>query len=48
MDETKNCKNCTHAIFDEVFGEYKCKKLEIHIYDVDKLSCESHEKKKGE
>lgn len=28
----KNCKTCANAIFDETFGEYKCKELRITIY----------------
>ena len=42
-----SCKNCTHAIFDEIWGEYKCKVYKHRIRDVDRyLGCESHEKKK--
>lgn len=28
----ENCKNCVNAIFDETWGEYKCKAMEITIY----------------
>lgn len=28
-----NCKNCKHAIFDEVWGDYKCKINYLVIYD---------------
>lgn len=27
------CKGCKHSIFDETWGEYKCKKLYRRIYD---------------
>lgn len=34
----KNCTNCKHAIFDEIWGEYKCTVYERTIeqpYDVE-------------
>ena len=38
-----DCKNCANAIFDEVWGEYKCKKFEHRIRDVDKyVDCHGH------
>ena len=44
-----SCKNCTNAIFDEVWGEYKCKVHEHRIRDVDKyLDCPKHESNKKE
>jgi hypothetical protein len=43
-----SCKNCANAIFDEAWGEYKCKVRNIRIYDVDKQTdCPSHEKSKS-
>ena len=31
-----NCKDCTHSLFDEKWGEYKCKVGEVRIYDLKK------------
>ena len=40
-----NCRNCTYAIFDEVWGEYKCAAYEHTIYDLDSYSvCKLYEK----
>ena len=40
-----NCKNCKHAIFDEQWGEYKCKVREVRIYVLlDSTECSSYEK----
>ena len=42
-----NCTNCANAIFDEVWGEYKCAISQHRIYDVDAhANCENHEPKK--
>ena len=42
-----SCKNCTNAIFDELWGEYKCKVYNHRIRDVYKyLDCNAHQKKK--
>lgn len=41
----KNCTNCKHAIFDEIWGEYKCvvyKHTVEQPYDVE--PCCEHEK----
>ena len=27
----ENCKTCKHSVFDEIYGEYKCKKRERRI-----------------
>ena len=47
-----DCKNCANAVFDEVWGEYKCSVRNHRIYDVDKyIDCENHkpkEKKKND
>lgn len=41
-----SCKNCANGIFDEQWGEYKCKVYKHRIYDVDKyLDCPSHKAK---
>lgn len=38
-----DCRNCGHRIFDEVWGEYKCKLHEHRIYDLDKyIDCPGH------
>lgn len=40
-----NCQNCTYAIFDEVWGEYKCAAYEHTIYELDSYSdCKLYEK----
>lgn len=43
-----SCTNCANAVFDEIWGEYKCKKMSgRRIYNVDERNnCEMHEKKK--
>lgn len=28
-----SCANCEFAIFDETWGDYKCKKLHRRVYD---------------
>ena len=39
------CSKCKHAIFDEVFGEYKCGIRHIRIYNPEKYAgCEHYEK----
>ena len=44
MDEHKTCK---HAAYDETWGEYKCKKHEFRIYDVESCSyCPDYKKNK--
>ena len=43
----KNCKDCAHNIFDEQFGEYKCKIVQHRIYDVDRIvACKDYIHKK--
>lgn len=43
----KTCKECEHSIFDEIWGEYRCK---VHHQTVYKIAtaenCEDYEKKK--
>lgn len=40
-----NCGNCTYAVFDDVWGEYKCAALEHVIYDIDAYTnCKLYEK----
>ena len=44
---TCKCSDCEHTIFDQVWGEYKCKKFKHRIYDIEKVEeCEGYEKKK--
>ena len=45
MPETKNCETCAHGKFDEIWGEYKCLKLDRRIYDVRaRINCALWEK----
>lgn len=42
-----NCKNCEHSVFDELWGEYKCKHFEHRIYILlDASECASYKKEK--
>jgi hypothetical protein len=46
MDEKQNCTTCEHSVFDEKWGEYKCKLFQHKIYNVEKMSnCLYHDKK---
>lgn len=41
----ENCKNCVHSVFDETWGEYKCKVRETVLYILlDWHECPSYEK----
>jgi hypothetical protein len=41
------CKDCAHAIFDEVFGEWKCKVVQHRIYEEGRLvACKDYIHKK--
>lgn len=43
------CSSCAHAIFDETWGEWKCKVSETRIYDTSKASfCKDYIEKKKE
>lgn len=43
----ENCKNCEHAVFDPLWGEYKCKARETRIYILlDSSECSDYTKKK--
>lgn len=44
MSDKKLCSTCQHAIFDETWGEIKCKKLGIRIY-APKIICKEYKKK---
>ena len=40
-----DCAACVHSIFDETWGEYKCKVKKITIYDIkDHRDCKSFKK----
>ena len=40
-----DCAACVHSIFDEAWGEYKCKVKKITIYDIkDQRDCKSYRK----
>ena len=40
MPELK-CKTCANSVFDDIWGEYKCKITQHTIYDPDKVvDCE--------
>lgn len=39
-----DCPNCKNALFNELWGEYKCTKREITIYKpTDEAECEYYE-----
>lgn len=41
------CKSCANCIFEETWGEYKCKAHTIRLYNIDKIyECEEYEQKK--
>lgn len=45
MNEKKSCKTCVNAIFDEHWGEYKCKVFQHRMYlPDDKEDCIEYEK----
>ena len=39
-----NCVNCEHAIFDEHWGEYKCKIKKHVVYNYEHVGCDSYKK----
>ena len=45
----KSCRDCTHAIFDTVLGEFKCdvKKRFVTVF-FDVLDCDNYSLNKGE
>lgn len=43
-----NCKNCANRVYDERWGQYKCKVYQHRIKDADRyMGCECHEPKNG-
>ena len=44
--DNPKCVSCVHSIFDELWGEFKCKKREHTIYNLTSyFLCEYYEKK---
>jgi hypothetical protein len=41
----RNCKTCKHARFDERWGEYKCIKLYIRVYNPERKDCVHYRRK---
>lgn len=40
-----NCQTCSHAIFDPIWGEYKCEVKKRYIKnDAESLTCRDHKK----
>ena len=40
------CRTCANCLFDEQWGEFKCKAHEIRLYNVTKIyQCDEYEKK---
>ena len=40
-----NCKDCIHSVFDEVWGEYKCKFYTHRIYNPEQIqNCPEYKK----
>lgn len=41
------CKDCAHSIFDETWGEYKCKIVQHVVHNADKyVACKDYTPKK--
>lgn len=41
------CADCKHSVFDETWGEYKCKAFERRVYILlDSTECPKYKKKK--
>lgn len=39
----KYCKNCAHAIFDQIFGDYKCDITQASVNTHFTVDCPDHE-----
>lgn len=40
-----NCSTCKHALFNPVWGEYKCSKTGLVVYDIStNENCKDYEK----
>lgn len=45
LPRESKCKTCGNVIFDEVFGEYKCKAHEVRLYNYDKVyECDEYKR----
>ena len=45
----ENCKTCEHSVFDELWGEYKCKQREVRVHILlDSSECKDYKKKPKE
>lgn len=40
-----NCRRCAYAVFDTIWGEWKCKKLTRRVVPEKETSCTKFEKK---
>lgn len=38
------CASCEYAVFDEIFGEYKCKVRQMRVYKPSTNMCEWYKK----
>ena len=46
LPKVPKCPTCEHAVFDETYGEYKCKIREHTIYDLkESASCLQYKQK---
>lgn len=44
----RNCKTCEYSVFDETWGEYKCKERKLRIYNLERSKeCEFYSEKKA-
>lgn len=52
MDDTSKsqgcCKDCEHALFNPILGEYKCFKNYTYIFNSVHTCCDDFIKRKGE
>jgi hypothetical protein len=39
-----NCKNCANAVFDTLWGDYKCKEYQVIVHPDQKIDCELYKK----
>lgn len=47
MSKCENCTTCENAVFDELWGEYKCKEFKRRIYILlGSSECPKYKKKK--
>lgn len=46
LNKEFKCQTCKHSVFDEKWGEYKCKATHRRVYD-DPDDCEHYKKAQG-